>query len=334
MSESSEHPERLDQTLGEVESILRSLVLNDTSILDALAQLLSILRQMQARSEQSQNRLFEEVHQLSLKLRDTRQPIVITADEFAEQNPEVGLLEYLLSFLPDTTAIDVGANVGAVSERLLNAGYRVHAFEPYPPAFQALEQRLGGNSRFHAHPIAIGPADATMNLHIASDLSGTGKWDATLYSSLVEHPMHEDLKYTRTLPVPVRSLESLRRAGEIPDASGVLKIDTEGFDLEVIRGMGDSGFVVVMTEFWDSAHPFGRSGKGRLEEIVTEMNNRGYAWYIVIYHLDDTSTISYYCNRARTVANSWGNALFFRDHAMFARALHWCEDVLRATLYR
>ena len=112
------------------------------------------------------------------------------------------------------------------------------------------------------------------------------------------------------MPVPVRTLESLRRGGEIPNRAGVLKIDTEGFDLEVIRGMGTETSPVVMAEFWDARHSFGQSGKGRLEDLVNEMRQRGYHWHIVIYHLEEAATISYYCNQVRTVPNSWGNALF------------------------
>ncbi|MGH7916279.1 MAG: FkbM family methyltransferase, partial [Candidatus Binataceae bacterium] len=89
----------------------------------------------------------------------------------------------------------------------------------------------------------------------------------------------------------MRSLESLRKAGEIPQVAGLLKIDTEGFGLEVIRGIGEGRFPVV-TEYWDAAHVFGHSGQGRLEELVREMSARGYRWYIVIYHLDESATIS------------------------------------------
>jgi FkbM family methyltransferase len=336
------------QTLYELESILHSLVANDTTILDALAQMLNAMQQMQARSEQSQNKLsadvgelMAEVRKLSLELIERREgtagpqkPVVMTEDEFAGQNPELGLLEYLYSYLTNTNAIDVGANVGRVSERLLKCGYSVYAFEPYGPSFRALRERLSASQKFHAFDFALGPADGTMNLHIASDLSGVSKWDPSLFHSLIARPMLQDLQFTQTVPVQVRSLESLRRNGEIPEGAGLLKIDTEGFDLEVMRGMGDGHFSVVMSEFWDAAHPFGRFATSRLEDLVREMKCRGYDWYIVIYHLDESSTISYYCNRAQTVPNSWGNAVFFGDHAIFAKALRWCEEVLVATLYR
>jgi FkbM family methyltransferase len=336
------------QTLYELESILHSLVANDITILDGLAQMLTAVQQMQARGEQSQNKLSAdvgtlaaEIRNLSLELAEGKErvasahkPIVISEDEFAAQNPELGLLEYLYSFLTNTIAIDVGANVGRVSERLLRTGYSVYAFEPYAPSFRALTERLEASPKFHAFNFAIGSVDTTMDLHLASDLSRIGKWETSLFHSLIERPTMLDLQFAHSVPVQVRSLQSLLRTGEIPASSGLLKIDTEGFDLEVVRGIGEGRFSVVMAEFWDSAHPFGQLETSKLDDLVREMKGRGYPWHIVIYHLDESSTISYYCNREQTIPNSWGNAVFFLEHAIFAKALRWCHEVLVTTLYR
>jgi FkbM family methyltransferase len=323
----------LFETQREFEEILQSLILNDSTIIDALAQMLGAIQQMQTRSDETQNRLADELRSLSVQLmqpngKTSGNQAFLPADEFMRENPDVGLLEYLYSFLNDREAIDVGANAGLVSERLLKAGYSVHAFEPYPPVFEKLQDRLGSNSSFRAMQYAIGSSDGVADLHVASDLTEKGKWDPTLFNSLVEHPMLDDCKFNQTLKVQVRSLESLRSSGKIPHSAGLLKIDTEGFDLEVIRGMGGARYQVVMTEFWDSQHPFGLSGNGNLQDTVKEMKERGYYWHVVIYRVDETSTLSYYLNRDQTIAKSWGNAIFFQDYSMFVRAAGWCEAML------
>src|SRR5260370_21258582 len=144
-----------DQSLYELESILHSLVANDSTILDELAQMLNAMQQMQARSEQSQNKLsadvgelIAEVRKLSLELIERKEgtagpqrPVVMTEDEFAGQNPELGLLEYLYSFLTNTNSIDVRANVGRGSVRLLKWAYSAYAFHPHCPPFWALPER-------------------------------------------------------------------------------------------------------------------------------------------------------------------------------------------------
>jgi len=336
---------QLHNLIFEIEQILETLVTNDTQLLEALAQMLASVPQMQTRNEQSQIKLAEEIrHEIRLftelikknAAQTGAEPaILIQADAFSAANPEVTLLQYLYSFLSDPVALDIGANVGAVSERLLQAGYEVYAFEPNPPVFEALQKNFAGKDRLHLFQLALGSANETADLHVAVDSTGGNKYgDPTLFSSLVAHPMPEDLPFTQTVPVLVRTLESLRRSGEIPARAGLVKIDTEGFDLEVIRGFGGYPCPVVMTEFWDASHAFGRSGNGRLEAVAREMKNLGYEWYIVIYHLEEAAKISYYCNRFQTVPNSWGNAIFFRDHAIFLHAFHWCESTLVPTVHR
>jgi len=257
--------------------VVDSLILNDSAIIDGLAQMLTTVQQMQARSDQSQRRIAEEIRSLSLeiekhvKMLGSRQPIVITTDDFAAQNPEVGLLTYLYSFLPDGNAIDVGAHIGRVSERLLKSGYTVYAFEPYAPAFEILQEKLKADAKFHPSTFAIGPADKIMDLHIASDVTGANKSDPSLFNSLVEHSLGEHFQFQRIVPVQVRSLESLRQTGEIPETVG-------------LPFCGDGGVLGFCT--------------------------------------------------SETITKSWGNVLFFLDHAPFAKALRWCEEVLAPTWYR
>lgn len=343
--------ESADNTaLYELESILHSLVANDTTILDALTQMLATLHEVSARIEEGQAKLNTSVAGLLTEMRtlvlaqaanpgeapirSQSRPRLAITDSFSTENPEVSLLAYLYSFLLDTTAIDVGAHVGTVSDRLLDAGYSVYAFEPYAPSYERLNDRLRTNPRFRAFQLAVGRSEGTMDLHVASDLSGSAQRDASLYNTLVRRPLLQDLQFTQTVSVPVSSIERLIQAGTLPRTAGVLKVDTEGFDLEVLRGLGDADIAVVMAELWDPAHAFGQASSVRLADLVAEMRSRGYRWHIVIYHLDSEGVISYYCNRTDTIRGSWGNVLFFRDHSIFMRAFEWCQEVIPSTLHR
>jgi FkbM family methyltransferase len=334
--------ERLDRIVaieGELETILQTLILNDSTIIDALAQMLGAIQEMQSRSEQTQNRLTQEIETLNRQLaigerKANGKPIVVGDQNFAAQNPEVALLQYLYSFLDSNCAIDIGANTGEVAGHLLEAGYTVYAFEPEPSTFAKLSQKAASNPRLHPFNFAIGSSESTMALHIAAN-AGSGEHDVSQFSSLVEHPMLEDCAFSKEIPVTVRTLASLIRDGELPEKVGLLKIDTEGFDLEVIRGMGERLHPpIVASEFWDRQHAFGRAGHGDLVALVKEMRGRQYPWHIVIYHLDRESRISFYCNRTETIAGSWGNVIFFRERALFAEAWQWCEEVLPPTVYR
>lgn len=263
-----------------------------------------------------------------------KEPIWIHSDDVTPQNPEIALATHLYSYLPNRNAVDVGANIGDFSSSLLDAGYKVVAFEPFEPVFQTLEARFKDNTEFQAMHLGVGIEDGVLNLHVASDTSGRGRFpDSNLYNSFANHSLMKGLEFTRDVPVEVRSLESLRQSGSIPGEVAFLKVDTEGFDLEVLRGIGSVTCSVVMTEYWDDTHPFGRSGKGHLEDIVREMKTKGFPWFIAIYHLNNDETVSFYCNRAKSVPGAWGNILFFRENDIFAQARRWCEVMLRPTLF-
>ena len=252
-------------------------------------------------------------------------------------------MSYLYSYLPYHRAIDIGANRGDVSSRLLQAGYEVYAFEPFPPVVEKLKDNLGNNSNFHIFPFAVGKVNEERELHIVSDekllANPDGQQlypdsDYTLLSSLSKHSLPEGLIFTDTVSISVRSMDSLHASSEIPSDIGLVKIDTEGSDLEVILGMGEHRYPVVVAEFWDSKFPFGQFGaNNKLEDLVDEMRGRGYDWFIVIYKIFLSNDVSYYCNNKFSIENSWGNVFFFQDYQDFSQALKWCSAVMPATYF-
>ena len=334
-----------------LESARHSLASNDTAILNTLAEMRAEVAEVASRAAlenatrslaASDASILNVLSEMSSTLAEIKagvgpNPIVIdVAGGHDAQDREIALLEYLFSYLPTRNAIDVGANVGAFSERLLETGYEIHAFEPFAPSFEELQARLGARPGFQASQCAIGAEDGVSELHIAANTTSAASGpDPRLFNSLVDHPLTEDLAWVATAPVQVRSLASLRCKGEIPEDASLLKIDTEGFDLQVVRGMGASTYSVVMTDFWDAEHPLGRPGVGRLADLAGEMRCRGYLWYIVIYHAyPSDAVVSFYCNQVRTIPRSWGNVLFFREHPLFAHALDWCNATMPRTLFR
>lgn len=284
--------------------------------------------------KQQQNEL-KQVAEKSLKIVEKievlKTPIIIRQSYF--QGIEVGLMAHLYSFLPNNLAIDVGANVGDVSSYLLDTGYEVYSFEPFSPIFEQLVKRFENNPLFHGFPLAIGSVDETRDLFIVSDQTFPKVYqDSTLYNSLVQHSLCEGLVFTDSVSVNVRSLESLHQSSEIPSDISLVKIDTEGFDLEVLKGMGEHRYPVVMAEFWDAAIPFGESGaRNQLSEMVRTMKTRGYGFHIAIYRLWGSTEASYYCNHPYSIENSWGNVFFFREHKLFTEALQWCSATMPPT---
>lgn len=270
--------------------------------------------------------IFEAVHAQKYKLK-------IDPSHF--QEIEIELMAYLYSFLPSRLAIDVGANRGDVSARLLQAGYEVYAFEPFPPVLEKLKERLAASPDFHALPYALGSVNETRDLHVVVDQTEDNTWgDSSFYNTFKPYFSAEGLAFQEVIPVSVKTLSTLHELGEVPCQVGLVKIDTEGFDLEVIKGMGDFRYPVVLAEFWDPALPLGQNGSmNRLKDMVPAMRQRGYSWNIVIYRVFPAHDISYYCNSDYSFEKSWGNVFFFQDHSVFSEALKWCNATMPATYF-
>jgi FkbM family methyltransferase len=255
-----------------------------------------------------------------------------TEDDVVE--PELDLVAHLAPLLPKRIAVDIGANVGKYSEALLDAGFEVHAFEPNPAVLEKLRARLGGQKGFAAHGIAVGSGDGKVPLHLIRDVSAE-HWfgDASLFSTLGNHALPEGLEYADSIEVPVRTLGSLHREGVVPTEVSYVKVDTEGFDLEVVLGMDSQRYPVVSVEFWDKNLPFGKgAARNALGELTNELQRRGYGWWVVLYKVwGDNETVRFYCNTAKTIDQSWGNAFFFQDKNLFDAAELWCESALPRT---
>jgi len=316
----------VEQTYQEFQKIREEAQRYNQSLIQKLIEVQEENRTQNFSTEKILNQVYEDIHNQKFK---------VVTDQAYFQDIDIGLMLYLYSFVPHHRAIDIGANRGDVSSRLLETGYEVYAFEPFPPVLTTLQERLGKNPNFHSFPFALGSANETRDLNLAVDQTEDKIYDdATFYSSLTRHSLAEGLIFSETIPVIVKTLANLHDSNEIPSDIGLVKIDTEGFDLEVIKGMGDFRYPVVVAEFWDPNFPFGRTGAmNYLKDMVRAMKERDYRWHIVIYRLWGSHDVSYYCNSDYSLDNSWGNVFFFQDYEVFNHALKWCSSVMPATYF-
>ena len=262
--------------------------------------------------------------------------VVVETSEYAFFNPELGLISFLYSHLPGRNAMDIGAHIGEVSNCMLNTGYEVYAFEPYPPSYSRLTERLKERKAFHPFNLALGAVDGQPPLYLVTDSTNDRRYDdPTVFHTLARHGMPEGLCFDGTATVPVKRLSDLHRGGVVPADISLVKIDTEGYDLEVIRGMEDHRYPVVCVEFWDTQIPFASDGLlYTLESMVREMGQRSYFWYVVLYRIWGRNQTAFFCNHDRPVPGSWGNIFFFRDHDTFQQAQQWCAAVLPRTYFK
>jgi FkbM family methyltransferase len=170
-------------------------------------------------------------------------------------------------------AFDVGAHVGNFSRELLDSGRfaEVVAFEPDArnlAALRALEQRY---PRFTVVPRAVDAAAGEREFHHDGD-PATGSLLPYRTGYANEGPQ-------RTARVAATTLDGHRETLRAGMFVNVLKIDTQGRDLAVLRGgrgllKADRPVVIVemiyLPLYEDQCHP---------EEIAAEMAAAGYELY-------------------------------------------------------
>lgn len=225
------------------------------------------------------------------------------------QNTEYALLQTLLSRLPNRTVLDVGAEKGSFVEACLSAGSpRVFAFEPYPPHVADLRKRFAGVPAVTVFDVAIGLADQVSSLHIAHDAAGQ---PLDYHHSLIRFGDRPDVRWPSAIEVRCRSLDSLVADSSIPGTVGLLKIDTEGADLLVLRGAASIESAVVAVECWKGLPDSIGDSPYEASELVALLSHRGYHDFVFVKRHDEFESMQ--VGSARMRDGDWGNLVFIHE---------------------
>lgn len=166
------------------------------------------------------------------------------------QNGEEALLARLITEATPQWFADVGANDGCQYSNslwLAELGWSGVLVEPHPEAFSALRDRHGRRPNLHLHHAACAESEGTGKLFLSGDQNSLG---STL--SVDDNAWLRHWRSPESVDVPIRRLESLLQDAGCPRDYGILLIDTEGFDLDVLRGAGLDTFrprIVVTEEY-------------------------------------------------------------------------------------
>lgn len=142
--------------------------------------------------------------------------------------------------LATTLVLDVGANHGQSGRLLRRLGYRgrIVSFEPQPHAIRVLEAHAKRDGNWQVVACGIGDDDGRLALHVmAEDVFSSFLPASTSGKALFESAV----AVKEVLDVSVRRLDSiLPELGiDLRRERGVhLKVDTQGFDMRVIRSAG------------------------------------------------------------------------------------------------
>ena len=175
------------------------------------------------------------------------------------RSPELSLISNLVK--NNQNSIDIGANLGLFTFFMSRASKHVFAFEPNPYPLENLKGLVDSNVT--VLPIALGNNDGPVEIKIPHHRKGWSSNGASLAS--------KEINDGKIINIQCRKLDSLNI-----ENIGLIKIDVEGFEIEVIRGAKDTilknkPIMIIENEI---VHTKDTS------ELFTTMNEFGYDKYI------------------------------------------------------
>jgi FkbM family methyltransferase len=161
---------------------------------------------------------------------------------------------------------DVGANNGSSSVPLAieNPTYLVFAFEPTPEMIEVIKSKIVGLENYVIVPKAVSDYNGTAEFNVA------GNWDWGCSSLLkfsrksqTDWPGRTDFHVTYKLNVDVIRLDTFIEENGITKIDH-LHIDTQGSDLNVIKGLGE--YLHIVNE--------GKMEAGTSDDVLYEGQNK------------------------------------------------------------
>ncbi len=147
-------------------------------------------------------------------------------------------LAWVLRELGVTCVLDVGANTGQFATRLRRAGYAGHivSFEPVAHLLAELNRAAARDPHWRVLGYGLGDIDGAAEINVVP-----GTMSSLLPASSFGQEWSDKLRDAHPETIQVRRLASVysEALAGLDAARVFLKMDTQGYDLQALRGAGD-----------------------------------------------------------------------------------------------
>lgn len=180
--------------------------------------------------------------------------------------------------------LDIGANDGRYATEIRGAGWegKIVSFEPQPAVFERLKANMASDPNWSGHQIGLGSTDSTLTLNA---------YDLDVLSSFLKKS--EDDQAVRQINVAVKRPDAILDDILSNRKRPFVKIDTQGFEMEIIRGFGSRLKDVVGWQIELSVKPL-YEGQPMMEEVISCMRVNGFFLWRILPGLRDPATLQAY----------------------------------------
>ena len=171
---------------------------------------------------------------------------------------------------------DVGANTGGYASSMRSAGYvdNIISFEPVKEAFDQLAKRAIHDTKWETKNIALGNNDGSSIINVSQNLVSSSI--AEMSSLHVDSA--PDSVYVRKEEIKIHKLDTIFFDLADKQDKIILKIDTQGFEKNVIDGAEKSLPLISGLQLEMSLVPL-YNNELLFPELLRYLHDRGYSLY-------------------------------------------------------
>lgn len=197
-------------------------------------------------------------------------------------------MAHFLNYLKIDLVLDVGANVGQYGSKLRRLGYRssIESFEPVSKAFSSLSQVAKHDGNWNAHNFALGDADTGADINISAFAPSSSFLE--LSDNVKDAPI--DLDYVNSEHVQIKKLDSVFSKIAGTDNNVLLKIDTQGFERNVIDGASNSLAKIAGVQMEVALVPH-YEGESLIEDMIGIMRSHCFDPWWLFHGFRNTKTM-------------------------------------------
>lgn len=170
--------------------------------------------------------------------------------------------------------LDVGANVGQYGEEMRAFGYKgkMVSFEPLASEFRQLSERAGRHADWLTVNRALGDSDGKAEIHVSGN-----SMSSSLLGILPRHlRAAPESAYTKKETIRIVRLDSVFHEHYKAGDRVLLKLDTQGFEYQVLLGAVNSLQLIVGVQMEMSLVPL-YDGEKRFSEMVPYLTSLGFS---------------------------------------------------------
>ncbi len=211
----------------------------------------------------------------------------IEVTRFRPELSNSALLKKCLDFYSTDLVIDVGANIGQYGVVLREAGYKnsIISFEPMEDAFYKLSLTTKRYWDWTPYHYGVGASNGELTINVSKNNASSSILNVTSLSTDAE-PLTTTYKHEK---IQIVSLDSFFN-NKLNDYKSIyLKVDVQGYELEVLEGVKELLSHIRIVQLEMSFVPLYEGGP-LFNEIISWMEKAGFEVYSILPDFRDMTS--------------------------------------------